>query len=160
MRSLSCRALIPIIFAPTLNSACLVRRSVLTFWSTVSLTWASLGVIYGDIGTSPLYVFSSIFVDFTPNVVDLLGATSLIFWSLTLVVLCKYVLIVLRAGDQGEGERMRLWLICAHSSGIIIHLVPGGPYLQAARLRSTRVSAARWASRPAARSLRRRRTTR
>ncbi len=116
------------------------RAQKLTFWSTVSLTWASLGVIYGDIGTSPLYVFSSIFVDFTPNVVDLLGATSLIFWSLTLVVLCKYVLIVLRAGDQGEGERMRLWLMTLKRHH---HPPRSRRSLQAARLRSTRVSAAR-----------------
>jgi hypothetical protein len=55
-----------------------------TFWSTIFLAYSSLGVIYGDIGTSPLYVFSSIFVDFDPDTDDVLGALSLIFWSVTL----------------------------------------------------------------------------
>jgi KUP system potassium uptake protein len=41
--------------------------------------------------------------DMEPNVVDVLGAISLIFWSITLIVLVKYVFIVLRANDQGEG---------------------------------------------------------
>jgi hypothetical protein len=59
-------------------------------------------VIYGDIGTSPLYVYSSTFTA-EPSKDDLLGALSLIIWSLTLIVTVKYILIVLVADDEGEG---------------------------------------------------------
>jgi KUP system potassium uptake protein len=57
----------------------------------------------GDIGTSPLYVYSTIFSNRQPTQQDVLCATSLIFWSITLVVLLKYVFIVLLADDNGEG---------------------------------------------------------
>ena len=66
------------------------------------LAYQSTGVIYGDIGTSPLYVYSSTFSS-APSYDDLLGALSLIIWSLTLIVCVKYVFIVLRADDEGEG---------------------------------------------------------
>lgn len=57
----------------------------------------------GDIGTSPLYVYSTIFSN-QPSKLDVLCAASLVFWSITLVVLVKYVFIVLHADDNGEGE--------------------------------------------------------
>ena len=66
------------------------------------LAYQSIGVIYGDIGTSPLYVYSSTFSS-EPSYDDLLGALSLIIWTLTLMVCVKYILIVLRADDEGEG---------------------------------------------------------
>jgi len=70
--------------------------------SEYRLAYQSIGVIYGDIGTSPLYVYSSTFSS-EPSHDDLLGALSIIIWSLTLMVSIKYVLIVLRADDEGEG---------------------------------------------------------
>ena len=66
------------------------------------LAYQSIGVIYGDIGTSPLYVYSSTFSS-EPSHDDLFGALSLIIWTLTLMVSVKYILIVLRADDEGEG---------------------------------------------------------
>lgn len=66
------------------------------------LAYESVGVIYGDIGTSPLYVFSSTFVG-PPDRADIRGALSLIIWSLTVIVTLKYVLIILRADNDGEG---------------------------------------------------------
>ena len=66
------------------------------------LAYSSIGVIYGDIGTSPLYVYSSTFAE-APSHPDLLGALSLVLWSLTLMVTVKYVLIVLYADNDGEG---------------------------------------------------------
>lgn len=66
------------------------------------LAYQSIGVIYGDIGTSPLYVYSSTFSS-EPSHDDLLGALSLIIWTLTLMVSVKYITIVLRADDEGEG---------------------------------------------------------
>jgi KUP system potassium uptake protein len=66
------------------------------------LAYQSVGVIYGDIGTSPLYVYSSTFSE-APSRSDLLGALSLIIWSLTLMVTVKYILLILRADNDGEG---------------------------------------------------------
>ena len=68
------------------------------FW----LAYQSLGVIYGDIGTSPLYVFSSTFTS-SPSYDDLVGVLSLIIWSLFMMVTVKYILIILRADNEGEG---------------------------------------------------------
>lgn len=65
-------------------------------------------MIYGDIGTSPLYVYSSTFSS-DPSYDDLLGALSLIVWTITLIVSIKYVFIVLRADDEGEGGTFALY---------------------------------------------------
>ena len=75
------------------------------------LAVGAIGVVFGDIGTSPLYAFSEIFTGaHTVPVVEarVLGALSLVFWTLTLVVSVKYVLIVMRADNQGEGGIMVL----------------------------------------------------
>lgn len=74
-------------------------------WGTITLAYSSLGIIYGDIGTSPLYCFATTLYGLeTPVQADVLGVASLIFWIMTLIVLVKYVLIVLQADDNGEGE--------------------------------------------------------
>jgi KUP system potassium uptake protein len=75
-----------------------------TLSSLLRLSYQSLGVIYGDMGTSPLYVFSSTFATPPSDVRDVLGALSLIFWTFTLIGLVKYVVIVLNADDNGEGN--------------------------------------------------------
>lgn len=70
------------------------------------LAYQSFGVVYGDLSTSPLYVYQSIFVGKLQkhqNPDAIYGAFSLIFWTLTLIPLLKYVLIVLSADDNGEG---------------------------------------------------------
>lgn len=74
---------------------------------TLLLSYQALGVVYGDIGTSPLYVFSSITLS-NPEEKDILGILSLIFWTLTMIGLIKYVMIVLHADDHGEGKTMPL----------------------------------------------------
>jgi KUP system potassium uptake protein len=66
------------------------------------LAYQSIGVIYGDIGTSPLYVYSSTFTE-PPTFQNLIGALSIIIWSLFMMVTVKYVLIILRADNEGEG---------------------------------------------------------
>lgn len=66
------------------------------------LAYQSVGAIYGDIGTSPLYVYSSTFKN-PPNYDDLVGVLSIVIWSLTLMVTVKYVLVILRADNNGEG---------------------------------------------------------
>ena len=75
------------------------------------LALGALGVVFGDIGTSPLYAFSEIFAGAHDiEVADdrVLGALSLVFWTLTLIVSVKYVLIVMRADNEGEGGIMAL----------------------------------------------------
>ena len=69
------------------------------------LTLGALGVVYGDIGTSPLYALKEVFhgghVAPTPD--NILGVLSLIFWTMTVIVSVKYVLLILRADNNGEG---------------------------------------------------------
>ncbi|MDF1503792.1 potassium transporter Kup [Roseisolibacter sp. H3M3-2] len=70
------------------------------------LTLTALGVVYGDIGTSPLYSIKECFgpeFGLTPTVSNVYGVLSLIVWSLALVVSVKYVLFILRADNKGEG---------------------------------------------------------
>lgn len=78
------------------------------------LAFQSIGVVYGDVGTSPLYVYASTFVlnqtDSSGNTIpaledDILGTLSLIIYTITLIPLIKYCFIVLRANDEGQGEQ-------------------------------------------------------
>uniref|UniRef100_A0A6V7QRB4 Potassium transporter n=1 Tax=Ananas comosus var. bracteatus TaxID=296719 RepID=A0A6V7QRB4_ANACO len=78
--------------------------------ATLLLGYQSLGVVYGDLGTSPLYVFSSVTLS-NPGEEDILGIMSLIFWTLTAMSLIKYVMIVLHADDHGEGGTFALYSI-------------------------------------------------
>ena len=66
-------------------------------------------MIYGDIGTSPLYVYSSTFLNGPPDYEDLVGALSLIIWTLTIIVTVKYVLIVLLADNEGQGGTFAMY---------------------------------------------------
>jgi KUP system potassium uptake protein len=69
------------------------------------LTLAALGVVYGDIGTSPLYALKEVFHagHVAPTRDNVLGVLSLIFWTMTIIVSLKYVLLILRADNNGEG---------------------------------------------------------
>ncbi|KAI1756485.1 potassium uptake protein [Xylaria castorea] len=78
------------------------KKQVFKGTTLLWLAYQSTGAIYGDIGTSPLYVYSSTFTD-PPSYDRLLEVLSVIIWSLTIMVTLKYVLIVLRADNQGEG---------------------------------------------------------
>jgi KUP system potassium uptake protein len=82
-----------------------------TRWGAFALSLGALGVVYGDIGTSPLYTVQLIFggsSTLAPNANHVFGAISLIFWSLMTVVTLKYVLLILRADNHGEGGIMAL----------------------------------------------------
>ena len=70
-----------------------------------TLTLAALGVVYGDIGTSPLYALKEVFhAGHVPTSDEnILGVLSLIFWTMTIIVSLKYVLLILRADNNGEG---------------------------------------------------------
>jgi KUP system potassium uptake protein len=83
-----------------------------------SLTLAAVGVVYGDIGTSPLYTIHEVFSPSTGVPLDrehLIGAASVIFWALMFVVTLKYVLLILRAGNRGEGGIMALTALATHA---------------------------------------------
>src|SRR5512144_2416500 len=77
-----------------------------------ALMLGSIGVVYGDIGTSPLYALREAVVAASPSgVVDaaaVLGVVSLILWALIIVVALKYVLVLLRADNHGEGGTLAL----------------------------------------------------
>ncbi|KAL6505548.1 Potassium transporter 6 [Orobanche hederae] len=95
-------------------------------WRTIlTLAYQSLGVVYGDLSTSPLYVYQ---VTFSEDIVhsdtneEIYGVMSLVFWTLTLLPLLKYVFIVLRADDNGEGGTFALYsLLCRHAR---VNLLP------------------------------------
>src|SRR5947207_4409350 len=83
-----------------------------------NLTIAALGVVYGDIGTSPLYAIKQCFHDgtavTTPRV---FGVLSLIVWALTIVVTVKYVIVLMRADNRGEGGIFALTVLALRATG-------------------------------------------
>ncbi|CAL4926012.1 unnamed protein product [Urochloa decumbens] len=89
---------------------------------TLRLALQCVGILYGDIGTSPLFVYSSTFRDGVGHPDDLLGALSLIIYSFLLFTVIKYVYIALRANDDGDGGIFALYtLISRHAK---ISLIP------------------------------------
>ena len=75
------------------------------------LSLASLGIVYGDIGTSPLYALRECFYGehaVPPNAANVLGVLSLILWSLILIISVKYLILILRADNRGEGGILAL----------------------------------------------------
>src|SRR5204862_1709154 len=95
------------------------------FWT---LTLGSIGVVYGDIGTSPLYalreaVVAAVGADGAPTPDAVLGVLSLILWALIVVVTLKYVLILLRADNNGEGGTLALTALATRAIGHRTRLV-------------------------------------
>lgn len=73
----------------------------------VSLAYQSLGVVYGDLSTSPLYVYKTAFsgkLSLHENDEEIYGVLSFIFWTFALIALLKYVFVVMSADDNGEGK--------------------------------------------------------
>jgi KUP system potassium uptake protein len=86
---------------------------------TAALTLGALGVVYGDIGTSPLYTIKEIFSKSTGvplNPETIIGAVSVVFWALMLVVTLKYVVLILRADNRGEGGIVALLALASQST--------------------------------------------
>jgi KUP system potassium uptake protein len=87
----------------------------------------SLGIIYGDIGTSPLYVLSAIFSGRKVSEDLVLGSLSCVFWTLTLLTTIKYVIVTLRADNKGEGGIFSLFtLVRRRGRWLLIPAVIGG----------------------------------
>src|SRR3954447_12100062 len=83
-----------------------------------SLTIAALGVVYGDIGTSPLYAVRQSLLAFGDTSEHaILGALSLIFWSLVLIVTVKYVAVIMQADNRGEGGLLALTALVLRTVG-------------------------------------------
>src|SRR5690606_7560960 len=86
----------------------------------VGLTLTALGVVYGDIGTSPLYALRESLgetYDVAATRANVLGILSLIFWALVLVIAVKYVFFVLRADNHGEGGILALTALISGPKG-------------------------------------------
>ena len=93
----------------------------------------SLGIIYGDIGTSPLYVMKAILGDHIINADIALGGISCVFWTLTLQTTIKYVLITLSADNHGEGGIFALYALVKKTKikWLIVPAIIGGSALLA-----------------------------
>src|SRR5216110_3176733 len=93
-------------------------RHPTSFWG---LTLGSVGVVYGDIGTSPLYAFREAIVAATSGGevtrAAVFGVLSLIFWALIVIVTLKYVLLLLRADNNGEGGTLTLMALAQRALG-------------------------------------------
>src|SRR5881227_834608 len=99
-------------------------HSATGFWA---LTLGSIGVVYGDIGTSPLYAFREAIVAATSGgevtQIAVLGVLSLIFWALIVVVTLKYVVLLLRADNNGEGGTLTLMALAQRAIGTRTRLI-------------------------------------
>ena len=88
--------------------------------SLQAMALAALGIVFGDIGTSPLYAFEQVFSNGAHSVpiaeVNVLGVLSLFFWSLMMVVTLKYVFFIMRADNHGEGGIMALMALAMNQS--------------------------------------------
>jgi KUP system potassium uptake protein len=88
--------------------------------SKAALAMGAVGVVFGDIGTSPLYAFRETFAGAHPLALDdahVLGVVSLIFWSMTLVVSIQYVSILMRADNKGQGGSLALVALISRNIG-------------------------------------------
>jgi KUP system potassium uptake protein len=84
---------------------------------TTVLALSAIGVVFGDIGTSPLYAVKEVFGSHLPiDKLHVLGVLSLIFWALTLVVTTKYAIFIMRANNKGEGGIMALMSLALQSA--------------------------------------------
>ena len=95
----------------------------------------ALGIIFGDIGTSPLYVFKAIVNSRMVTEELIIGSLSCIIWTLTLQTTIKYVILTLKADNKGEGgifslytlvKRRKKWLVIAAMIGVCSDFAPSG----------------------------------
>ena len=96
-------------FFPLLNDMQKQYKTILL------LAYQSFGVVYGDFCTSPLYVYKSTFfrsLKLYEEDHEIFGVLSLVFWTLTIIPLCKCIIFVLWVDDNGEGAHVVIVLIC------------------------------------------------
>jgi KUP system potassium uptake protein len=90
--------------------------------SDTTLVIAALGVVFGDIGTSPIYTLKECFSPHSPHHIaashaHVLGVVSLVLWSLILLICVKYLVFILRADNKGEGGVLSLMALATHGMG-------------------------------------------
>ena len=86
----------------------------------IKLAVGAIGIVFGDIGTSPLYAFRETFAGHHKLSLDtahIMGVTSLMFWSMMIVVTVKYVAIIMRADNKGEGGSLALLALISRTAG-------------------------------------------
>ena len=96
----------------------------------LALSLAALGIVFGDIGTSPLYAFKACFAaeyGLSPSPESVAGLLSLIVWTLTIIVSIKYVAVIMRADNAGEGGILALLALVLPANGATGTRDPGGP---------------------------------
>jgi KUP system potassium uptake protein len=99
---------------------------------TAAGLFVALGIIYGDIGTSPLYVFNAIIKDNIVTEELILGSLSCIIWTITLQTTIKYVILILRADNRGEGGTFALYaLVRRRKKWLVVPAMIGGSSLLA-----------------------------
>jgi KUP system potassium uptake protein len=86
------------------------------------LTLAALGIVFGDIGTSPLYALKVTLMGLTINTLNVLGVLSLIFWCLLITISFKYLVIIFKADNDGEGGVLALLALMKHKATKYVHL--------------------------------------
>ncbi|KAJ8758994.1 hypothetical protein K2173_003232 [Erythroxylum novogranatense] len=110
----------------------------ISLWLTLGLAFQTLGVVYGDMGTSPLYVFADVFSKVPiKSEVDVLGALSTVLYTIALFPLSKYIFVVLKANDNGEGGTFALYsLICRYAKvNMLPNRQPADEQISSFRLR-------------------------
>lgn len=104
-------------------------------WDKLSLAGmlVTVGIVFGDIGTSPLYVFSAIMGNRKVEEILIIGGLSAVFWTLTLQTTLKYVIITLRADNNGEGGIFSLYSLVRRYAGVwlLFPAIVGGSFLLA-----------------------------
>jgi KUP system potassium uptake protein len=99
---------------------------------TAAGLFVALGIIYGDIGTSPLYVFNAIINDKIVTEDLIIGSLSCIIWTITLQTTIKYVILILRADNRGEGGTFALYaLVRRRKKWLVVPAMIGGASLLA-----------------------------
>ena len=102
--------------------------------SLPALMLGAIGVVYGDIGTSVLYSMQSVFhfSKLPVTEANVFGIVSMFFWTLTLIVSLKYVLLILRADNHGEGGLVAMLALAVLAAWIVRPLVGAAPSSAAA----------------------------
>ena len=99
---------------------------------TIASLMVALGIIYGDIGTSPLYVLKAVIGERAINETLVYGGVSLIFWTLVFQTTIKYIILTLRADNQGEGRVFSLYaLVRRYGKFLVIPTILGATTLLA-----------------------------
>ncbi len=106
--------------ASVVASECATAHTPSSAEQTAWLTLGAIGVVFGDIGTSPLYALKESFVGhhpLNPDPLHIFGVISIIFWTMVLIVTVKYVIIMMRADNKGEGGSLSLLALISRTAG-------------------------------------------